>query len=381
MFTRRFDPRQFLRLVQGTEPFIDYCRARGITFDQRPGWPMHEEDYGRWLAAVRGLPEGGQATVEVELAQVNELAHSAGIGLLVAALQGSGLPPDDIPGDAALSLWFLLHHSDLFHEAFMHQEIAEVGSWRTASTLPGLRLDDLSRHAAALGESLKAFFRLSEGTGRFCAVEAYELAAATCFVAHVADRLCLFDAFTEDGRRVTHSARRAVAVIFAYYPSDGRILLKTHCRAVGRVRELFRRFGEAVLGMKLTEQSLAPAFHLDLFKRKFDPLPAGPDIGRVKVRAVQLAYPQRLGRRQVRLEVLGGDEPFAILDLLRIHGGGDALLRDLEVRYVELQVQVLAEQPKECRVRLWPDRCSLNQTGLGERLRACLRQWGIAHDE
>jgi hypothetical protein len=30
-------------------------------------------------------------------------------------------------------------------------------------------------------------------------------------------------------------------------------------------------------------------------------------------------------------------------------------------------------------IRLSPDRCNLDRTPIGERLRACLRQWGLCH--
>ena len=70
----------------------------------------------------------------------------------------------------------------------------------------------------------------------------------------------------------------------------------------------------------------------------------------------------------------------AILELLRAHGGGDGTLEELEVVYAELELRMRGEGHGRSRlIRLRPDRCSLDQTPLGERLYRCLVRWGIAH--
>jgi hypothetical protein len=378
MFTRTFQPRQFLRQVYGTEPFSEYVRRRNIHLEQVVGFPMKDADFGRWQAALRVLPEPEQARIELELAQVNELANADAAALLLAAAEKQGLPADTIPAETALALWFFLHHPHLFREVFLRQEIGEVDVWRTASAPPGITLDDLHCRQEALSATLGDFFRLKEGTGRFCAVDAYRLEGAYCFVTYLSARLHLFDVFTDDGRHTTQRARPAFALVFAYSPRDGRLLLKARQRARGRVLDLFQRFGQAVLGVDLDQSCLTPAFRLDLFKRRFAPPLDAPDMVKVRVKSLHLVSPEREGRRRVKLETLAGDSPFAISDLLREHGGSDAALEHLTVCYAELEVQFkTAAGSRTVLVRLWPDRCSLNQTALGERLRACLRRWGV----
>lgn len=380
MFTRTFAPPQFLRHAYGTEPFVQYCQSRHLPFEQIVGFPMKDEDYYRWQSVLRKLPDAEQARVELELAQVNELADAEAAARLVEAAHASNLPSDSVPGQTALAMWFFLHHPDLFHEVFLQQEIGEVDSWRTVKAPAGIALQDLTSRQEALAESLKEFFRVRDGTGRFCAVDAYRLGEASCFVAYLSDRLHLFEVFTDGGKRTTQAARPAFPVFFAYHPGDGRILLKAKQRAADKILDLFRRFSRAVLGIELEAFSLTPAFRLDLLKRRFDPLPDAEDMEMVRVKALHFVYPERAGRRRLKLETLSGDSQFAILELLQEHGGREGIFDQLDVQYAELQVKMRVEGRKRtyC-VRMWPDRCSLNHTAFGERLRACLKRWGIAY--
>jgi hypothetical protein len=380
MCPKAFQLRRFLRAAYGTEPFIEYCARRQLAFEQVLGFPMHDEDTQRWQLALASLPEPEQAKVELELAQVQALAHPAALALLVAAAQKQGPPPESVPDGIPLALWCFLHHATLFHDVFLRQEIASAETWRCAMAPPGLLLDDLETRQDALSASLQEFFAGQGGTGRFCAVESYQLAEATCFVAYLSDRLQLLEVFTDEGAHTTHATRPAFPVLFVYHPSDGRLLLKARQRTQERILELFRRFGQTVLQVSLDARCLAPAFCLDLLKRRFDPLPDAPDMEQVRVKALHLAYPERRKRRHLKLETLSGDEPFAILELLHAHGGSDVLLDQLAVIYAELEITLrLDGRSQRHLLRLWPDRCNATQTPLGERFRTCLQRWGIAH--
>lgn len=381
MFTGgTFNPRQLLRRLYGTAPFMQYCTDRGVRFEQRPGLAMEDDDFRRFEAVLGLLPDTEQARVELELAQVSDLAHPDALAQLLAAVEGCTLPPDSVPADAALSLWFLLHEPDLFKAVFLRHEISEAGAWRTAYAPPGLALTDLASRKAALADSLKEFFRLREGTGRFCIVDAHPLQASHCFIAYIADRLQLMDVFTDEGIHTMHATRPALPVLFAYYPADGRMLLKSRQRAADRVLDLFRRFGKAVLDVEIDERCLRPVFRLEVFKRRFDPPLNDEDLEMVRVKTVHLVSAQQHGRRRIKLETLSGDDQFAVLALLKTHGGGEGILDQLDVLYVELQVRLRVEgRSKSCLIRLWTDRCNLNQTSLGERLYACLRRWGIPY--
>src|SRR5438067_1954127 len=169
MFARAFHPRRFLLAVQRTEPFRDYCRLRGIPLGEME--TISKGDVNQWAAALATLPPGAQARIELELAQVNELSGRDGIAHLLDAAAGGDLPGDDLPGGAALALWFFLHRPALFQEVFFHHEVIGARPWRSGHAVAGVTVDDLPAKAAALGDELRAFFRRDAGTGRFCAVE------------------------------------------------------------------------------------------------------------------------------------------------------------------------------------------------------------------
>lgn len=375
MFSSGFRPAPFLRAVAGTEPFRAYCELRGIAFAQPPG-DGQETPHDRWAAAVGALSPDAQARVELELAQVHELSGQDAVNHLVEAAGGGSLPTDDVPAGAAVALWFLVHRPELFQDVFFHHEVSEVHTWRTGRASPHLAVPDLAAAADALGEAVREFFRQSSGTGRFCAVEGHRLPDAYCFAARVADRIQLVEGFTDDGRPSLQRVRPALAVLFAYCPADGTVRLKAPLRAADRVRALFQQCGNAVLREPLT--GFGEGFDLDKLKRPVLLLPDAEDMEEVRLKTLHLRYPSRLGRRGIRLETLLGDTPQAVEELLKVHVGETA--GELAVCHAEIQVRMrLGDRRRSVLIRLWPDRCNLNQSPLGERLRRCLSQWGLRY--
>jgi len=380
MFVRNFFPDRFVRSIYGTEPFREYCGLRNIVLEPGALTPMQDGQYRQWMAALGELPGDQQVQVELDLAKVNEMGDRDAVAHLLTAAEGRELPSDLIPGDAAVALWFFLHHPDIFHEVFLHQEIHEAECWRSAQAPPGLLLNYLDGKAAALTATVKDFFQGREGIGRFCAVNAYRLNESFCFVAHVSDRLHLLEGFTDGGEATLQWLWPALPVIFVYYPQDGTVLMKSHPQASDWILELFQRFGRAVLGVELEAGCLGHTFELNRLKRRFDPLPDGEDMEMVRVKALYLHYPERQGRRQVKLETVAGDEQFAILQLIQAHLSCAGVFDLLVVSHAELQIKLRVEgRSKSYLIRLWPNRSNLNQTPLAERFRACLRRWGIYH--
>ncbi len=381
MFRRLFHPDRFLRAVAGTGPFRDYCRARGLAFDATAEEPGAVDLAARWRAAVAALPEPRRAEIELELAQVNDLAHRDAIYHLIDACAGNGLPSDLIPGEAAQALWFLVHRPEVFQEVFFHEEIAESEAWHHAAGLPGVALDDHAVARAAFEAALGRFFRVSEGTGRFCASRSYRFVAPDChlFVGFVSDRLRLLDAFSQEGRHRPHRVLPANRVLLAYYPVDGAVLLKGRLRARSKVHALLRSLSRAVLGTPVDERSLGGRFDLDRLLARFDPpLPEGFTM--VRLKALELAYPPTKGRRRIRLETNAADTQFAVAEMVEEHVAREELRDRLHVVYAELQARLeVRGRGKNLFVRLWPDRCSLNPTPAAETLRRSLRSWGLEH--
>lgn len=377
MFVRTLHPRRLLRTLYGTGPFIDYCGARSIPFIQTAEGAMTEEHARAWDAALAALPGDRLAVVELELAKMNELSGRDGTAHLLAAAQGGMLPPESVPAGAPLAMWFLLHRPDLFHEVFARHEIREVRCWRDATTRPGLAPDPREA-TAALVAAVKEMFQMREGTGRFCAADHCRLGDSYCYAVHIADRMRLVEAFDDDGRPAAVRVRPAVPLLFVYRPRDGAVMLKSGLRSPDRVRELLAGFGRAVLGAAVEYRGTA--FDLDRLKAPFRPQPDAPDMEAVRVKTLHFSYPERWGRRRVKLETLAADATSAIEELVATHAGEPELLDRLRVCHAELQVRLDAGGRRRTHViRLWPDRSNLGETPLGVRLRACLVRWGIHH--
>lgn len=382
MHRRDFLLDRFLGSTYGTDPLRDYCRLRGIAFEQRAEGRFGAAEMARWKQAIAALTPQEQADVELELCQASELARRDSVYHLIDVCSGHGLPSDLVPGESAQSLWFLVHRREIFLEVYYNEEVLEIESWRNAATRPGIRLADPAKHRAAFDGMLRQFFRANEGTGRFLAsqVLAFDDPDCAVFIGHVSDRLRLLDAFTDDGEHRPLRIRPSSPVICAYYPADGTVLLKSRHRAEGKVLSLLQGFSRNVLGADVDPLSIGNRFSLDRLTERFEPiLPEG--IAGVRVKAIELAYPASEGRRRLRLETNAADRTFAILDLLRDHVGGRANRR-LRVSFAELQVNVFVRgRPKSYFIRLWPNRCSLNQTPTAQTLRRCLHMWGLTHGQ
>lgn len=371
-------PEQVLRAAGHTAAFAAYCQARGVPFRHPAGSLFSPADFGRWARALASLPPGQRARVELELVQVEEMAEPGPAAHLREALPAGEQPPDDVPAGAPLVLWILLTHPALFHEVRLHHEFRAIASWRTAHAPPGLDLADPTAKAPALARELRTFFGQTEGVGRYCVVETHVAGSSTCFTAYLADRLRLIEAFTDAGAYTAHQVRPAARVTLAYDPGDGTILVQSRIRARERVLDLVRRFGRAVLGVELGEDCLAPAFNLEPLKQPFAPLPDAPDMAAVRVKAVHVRY--GAGRRLVKLETRCGDAPEAVPDLLRTHLSVAGVVGQLEVCYGEILVKL--REPggeRSVVIRLTPDKCNLDRSALGHRLRACLRRWGLCY--
>src|SRR5207253_1334939 len=101
-----------------------------------------------------------------------------------------------------------------------------------------------------------------------------------------ADRIQLVEGFTDDGEPSLHRLRPAVAVLFAYDPADGSVLVKSPLRAADRVRGLLRCFGRAVIGGEVALDG--ETFDLDRLKGPCPLPPDAPDMELARVRALHL---------------------------------------------------------------------------------------------
>src|SRR5207247_11452259 len=136
------------------------------------------------------------------------------------------------------------------------------------------------------------------------------------------------------------SVRPALPVVFVYYPLDGTILLQTRLTARDHLLELFQLFARIVLGVELTEACMEYVFNLECLKERFDPQRDADDMEMVRVKTLHLRYPERLGRRQLKLETLLGDEQFAIVQMLESHLSQEAMRSQVQVTHAELQVKL-----------------------------------------
>jgi hypothetical protein len=368
-----------LRELYGTDLFEEYCRRRKIRLQQVVGFLMTEMDEVRWKDALRSLSEEEQAQIDLELLQVQELGRTETLELLVVALKGKNLPSDTIVHGAPLSLWFFLHHPRLFQEVYFQRELEEMRAWRVAKIPASLSVQDALKATKTLAGQLRRLFQGKEGIGRFSVVELHQIHDALCFTAYLSDRMHRTEFFTDQGQRTLQLLRPVMPILFIYHP-DGRLLVKTKRRSKELLLGVLQCFGRAVLGIMLDESCLLPLFHLDLLKYKFSPALDAHDMVQARVKTLHLMYPEREGRRKIKLETSAGDEPFAISEMLRCHVPDADTLDLLTVVYAEIEVKLrLQERMKSLVIRLWPDRCSLDQSPLGERLYHCLARWSLAY--
>jgi hypothetical protein len=363
---------RFLRSVKGANLFRDYCRDRDIPFAPSPSGAGQKEDVQRWITALSGLPDDRRALVEWEIDAIGDLGGRAGTVHLLGAAADAGPPPLTVPDGHPLALWFLLHRPSLFREVFFHHEHRDPDVWHAAKAPPGLRISDADGTASALSEAFGAQCR--GNTGPLLAVEVHRAQDALFVVGRTVGRPQWVEGVDVAGARMQHRLTPAACVQFAYYPSDGTVLLQAP-GAPDRLRVLLDRFAQLALGCRVNTGG--GAFALDRLKQPFHPLSDAEAIEMVRVRTLRLRYPEREGRRTLLLQVLTSDDPEAMDELLREHVRDDEL-PDLEVAHAELQVRLRMDgRAKNHLVRLWPDRCDVGRGPVGDRILSCLRRSGL----
>jgi hypothetical protein len=368
-------PDRFLDAVCGSAVFAEFCRRREVAY--APPAPARRIDARRWQQALSALEPEARAEAELDLAAAAEMATDEGNEHLVEAAAGVDLPPDGVPAGAELALWFVTHRPEFFSEVFLHHQVAHAEGWRQAYAKSGIAPSALPGRGEALAEALRSSFAAREGVSPFCAVRASLAESAACFVAHVSARPRSVELFSDSGRAGARPLRLARPLLFVYNPADGTVLLRCPQRSRERIASLFALFGDHVLGCELLPQG--DLFDLDRLKAPLPLLPDGRDLRRARVKSLHLRYPERDACRTLKLETVAGDEPGAVYDMLRLHGGGRT--DDLRVCHAEIEAVLLWRGREKGRlIRLWRDRCDLPDTPLGRRLRDCLHRWNLCLD-
>jgi hypothetical protein len=381
MFTRYFRIDTFLRRVYGTRPFIEYCLSRGIDFPQgSPDRPrrFRTRDVRRWATAFDRLAADEQERVLVDLWKINDLAH-VGKGFEIVSVAQGRLPPPDVPAGAPLLLYYLVQHREFFETFFFHHRIGVTGCWKITAG-PVAAGGPIETRKDALRAAIQAFFTANEGTEGYCHIDVQAGAGAYRFDVYVAERLQLLEEFTGNGKHTIRRTRPAFAMVFLYRPADGTLSLKTRHTTREDILELFQLFGRVVLGVELPDDCLRDLFQLDVLKEGHDLLPDDVDMVSARVKALDLEYSAARGLRKVKFDTLATDAPDAMNALLAAHVPGPALLASLRVIRAELQVRMREKgATRNVYVELHRNRCSLDQSPLGDRLRRCLGRWGLCH--
>lgn len=364
--------RVFSRL-NGTTIFRAYCRSRGLDRAHSLESRVRPPDVPWAVAAIARLPPAQRGAVERELAALDELHGPGGIAHLLEAAGDACPPPECIPDGSPVALWFLLHRPDVFWEVYFHHEARDPDVWHTARTAAGVRIDDVDGRGSSLGRAISELFERHEGTGRYCVVQPFHLPGATAFVARIAGRPRMMERIPGRHESRWRPLADATCVQFVYYRRDGTVLLQAPFRSLERIRDLRECFGRTVVRASVEGTDFA----LDRLKRPFHPLADAPDMDLVRVKSLHLQYPERAGRRQIKLETLTTDSPAAIDELLRAHVGG-ATIDTPRVVHAVLHVRLrIGGRPKHHLIRLWPDRCDVGGGHVRDRILTCLRRWGL----
>lgn len=345
---------RFLRAVRQGNQLARYCQSRRVP--PPPPGACSPDAARAWAEKLGALDREDRDRMGREVDAVGELSSPCASAHLHAAGGGGQVPPH--AGSPALdALWFLLHRPAVFWGVFSRHLRSRHEVWLAARAAPGLFQG--CGEPGAGGHPVGA---VAGGSGAGAAPpETHRLPQGLAFVW----------ASVSPG---AGGARPGAQL--CYYPADGMVLFRGTPAAGQRHQSLFHVLAASVLDGRIDTER--PVFALDRLLQPFRPPPDNADMERVCVRSLELRYPERAGRRSIRLQAAGSDAPCAMEHLLAEHAG---TARGLRVAFAELHIRLSGGGVrKDYPVRLWPDRCDVGRGPVGDRFLACLRHWGLCHE-
>lgn len=384
----QYSPKYFLRQVPNSLLKIFFDRRgelAGVQWDE-----LAEMDADPIFEAWQALPEANRNDIERWFREISDLATPEGLQTLIEEGQFHGIdltvPLDQMEGLHEKVFWVYLNHERVFTSAGRLNRADNLNGryWRRRTDLPAKKPDISRPTRRLLGDAISQYYREHQGRGEHCHVEAYLRRSKIHYLfAYPADYADTVIIYGDAGSLERQLQKAAFDVIFAYNEASGTLdlFVQGDKKVRQHMEEIFARL---ILKEELPkDKAKGNPFELDGLRNRHFDFPTNPQDGiqEVRVKSLRLSIVgSNLGR--ITFESDARMRRGNIYDLMDIALSDQMNSDALKVIQATIQVKfAAASKPKTVTFQLsHPDGCNLKDKPEHEKIKECLKRWGIARE-
>jgi hypothetical protein len=381
-----YTPQLFLRQAQNAL-LKEYFNGdlKGIVWED-----LKDAEIDAIYSAWQALPAAKQEQIEGDFRDIFDLASADGVRTLIEEGRASGVDLtaefEAVDGFLNKALSAFLKHREVFNIAGILDRADHLSNryWHKRHDFPK-KSPDLSPEAInKLGELISAYYKRSQGRGKWCKVEPYLRADGRhYFFAYPKDYTDTSIEYDDNGRFARRRRDPAFEVIYEYHPIHGTLDLYAQGDKELRL-DLQKLFADAILHEEIGEENKAkPPYNLNCLKDRAMAFPTEPtdNIKGVRVREVRLAVIGDEGCRMT-FQVRPGGGPSALHDLIQraIH---EERLPMSMVNVASAVIEICFGSNGNGREKVlpfrlsYPDSCNLKDRPEHRVAKKYLRIWGL----
>lgn len=345
---------------------------------------LNEKQVDGLFTAFTCLPEDQQTTFEAEFQDIHAMACEGGMAALIdeAAFHGDDSFVESISaidGLHAKAMWAFLEKHPFWRGAtlFLHADNVSSSYWKKRNDFPPVPPDVEDNAIKALADSIRAYFRNTEGRGRNCKVEPYRRHNKEYFFAYPEDFGLSAVEWVSNALK-TRARHPAFEIIFVYCESEGSldIYAPKNTKAVPELEKIFAR---TILKLDTIKDGTIDkrVYNLDPLADAEFTFQVEPESGIDQIVVTQLRLTLKHGsKRRITLEADTKNNPQAVYDLLE-------KLNPPAYFITQASVKVIFEPKigKRARTRTFnithPNSCALGYDGDDLKIRKMLAKSGI----
>ena len=385
MSTSSFDPISFLMKISPSM-LNEYAEQHDITLNLKENWKSAENCAQTALNIIEKESEAKQGIFWMDIDDIESMSTQEACDYLLNELHEDGKSLDDetVEGFKCLcqqSMYFYIHHKDLFYATFDSYSIDVKQGWKGRKTVP-VALEEFIDNIEDFKRALKSLYK-KEYKGKKIKIRYDDKVDRVIFTAHIEDVFTTDTEFEKDKEVLNNKKPRkpVFPINFLYMPTEGVLQVK----ATGgqtRVQELQNIFIEHFLKADPKEFADISRFCFDKvqdIRNLTFPVSTQDGVESVTLKGLKIAHKETNTIHSIDITPQEGKV------------GVQQMLEELESMNIELEefemkkfkVKVVFRPTGKGRRRqvtaeiTHPDGCNLKQRQIDAVVYRLLKKWGL----
>lgn len=294
---RNYSPKTFLRQTPN-KVLKEYFARRNVLADVDFD-SLKETEIEPIAQALDELPEKERTEIEADFRQVNEMACSLGVRVLVEEAESSFHNLDlsetfeQMKNHYERAFWVFLNQRIVFEIASELAYMERVSSWRRRYVGEGLTPAVEEKDLENLAKSLSDFYK-KQGRGHHCKIDNYlrQRPERHCYFAYPEDYATTDIGYDEGGEFLHWPRKPAFEVIFVYRPESGSLEVSAK-GGKDEIEKLQEIFCQTILGLDRLPDEKGKPYDLSKLKDKDFAFRRDPEDGieKVTIKSLRLDLP------------------------------------------------------------------------------------------